>query len=53
MAPEDYGIEGDVTMWPEIDETWMGCHDVATDVDEIGGDVVVCPLKLMRLEGVS
>ena len=40
-------------MWPEIGETWRGCHDVATDVDEIGRDVVMWPLMLTRLDGMS
>ena len=40
-------------MLHEIDEIWRGCHDVATNVDEIGGDVWIWPLKLMRLEGMK
>ena len=40
-------------MLHEIDEIWRGCHDVATDVDGIGGDVVTWPLMLTRLDGMS
>ena len=40
-------------MLPEIDETCRGCHDVATENDVIGGDVVMLPPKLMRMEGMS
>ena len=31
----------------------MGCRDVAAKVDEIGGDVVMWPAKLIILEGMS
>ena len=34
-----------------VDETGEECRDVATEVDEIEGDIVMWPPKLMRLEG--
>ena len=38
-------------MWPPMAMRFEGCRDVATEVDQIGGDVAMLPLKLMRFEG--
>ena len=40
-------------MWPPNLMGLEGCRDVAIEVDEIGRDVVMWPLKLMRLERMS
>ena len=39
-------------MATKVDEMRGNC-DVSTEVEEIGGDVVMRPLKLMRLKGMS
>ena len=40
-------------MATEVDEIGGRCRDVATEVDELGRDVVMWPLKSIRLEEMS
>ena len=53
MATEDVEIGGDVTMVPEVDEIGWDVNKVATDVDEIVGDVVIWPPRFMSLDEMS
>ena len=40
-------------MATEVDEILRGCRDLATEVDDIGEDVVMWPIMVMRLDGIS
>ena len=40
-------------MWSLLLMSLRGGRDVDTEADEIGGDVVMWPLKLIRWDGMS